>query len=173
MQDRKFREANIMASNPFWDFSLRVYERPGVASACLSLQEELGADVNLLLYALWAGRRGHLLSREECEELLAAIEPWHKDVVRGLRQVRLVMKRQRRADKIDPDVAESLRQRVKKLELEAERLEQDALYKALPLKAGAGAPEVAMDNLKIYLRRLKAKGKHEPKLLSLVEAAFG
>ena len=42
----------------FWDFSLEAYARPGVAPACLDLQERHGADVNLLLFACWLSASG-------------------------------------------------------------------------------------------------------------------
>jgi hypothetical protein len=38
-----------MIDNPFWDFSLALYAKEGVADACLLLQDKLGYDVNLLL----------------------------------------------------------------------------------------------------------------------------
>lgn len=41
--------------NPFWRFSCAVYAAPGVAQACLELQDTHGADVNLLLLAAWLG----------------------------------------------------------------------------------------------------------------------
>lgn len=42
----------------FWDFSLAFYGRPGVAPACLALQDRFGADVNLLLLGFWRAHRG-------------------------------------------------------------------------------------------------------------------
>ena len=33
----------------FWDFSVRTYRTPGVPDACLSLQNDYAADVNMLL----------------------------------------------------------------------------------------------------------------------------
>jgi uncharacterized protein (TIGR02444 family) len=39
----------------FWDFSVRTYGRPGVAEACLALQNRDGADVNMLMFAAWYG----------------------------------------------------------------------------------------------------------------------
>ena len=41
------------APHPFWRFSLRVYRAAGVQQACLALQEDCGADVNLLLLCGW------------------------------------------------------------------------------------------------------------------------
>jgi len=46
------------AGGAFWRFSLDAYGRPGVAAACLDLQDRHGCDVNLILYALWLGRAG-------------------------------------------------------------------------------------------------------------------
>ena len=34
------------AGSPFWRFSLRLYRSPGVAEACITLQEESGADTD-------------------------------------------------------------------------------------------------------------------------------
>ena len=48
---------------PFWSFSTEFYGRTGVAPACLVLQDRFGCDVNLLLFALWAARRGAACSR--------------------------------------------------------------------------------------------------------------
>ena len=42
----------------FWDYSLKTYNRPHVGKACLRLQEEAGADVNLVLLCLWLAARG-------------------------------------------------------------------------------------------------------------------
>ena len=46
------------ADTGFWDFSLTLYGRQGVASACLALQDRFGADVNLLLLGFWRAHRG-------------------------------------------------------------------------------------------------------------------
>ena len=42
----------------FWTFSLEFYRRKGVERALLQLQETAGADVNLLLLALWWAKLG-------------------------------------------------------------------------------------------------------------------
>ena len=43
------------AGEAFWRFSLALYARPGVAEALIALQDRAGRDVNLMLFALWAG----------------------------------------------------------------------------------------------------------------------
>src|SRR5262249_40267230 len=52
---RAMAAADLQTLN-FWNFSLKVYGRPGVAAACIALQDGLGLDVNLLLYCCWHGR---------------------------------------------------------------------------------------------------------------------
>ena len=54
-----------------WDFSVELYARPGVAAACLALQDRAGADVCLLLAALWLERRGVALEAVRVTEAAA------------------------------------------------------------------------------------------------------
>ena len=57
----------------FWPFSLEVYRQPGVESACLSLQETAGLDVNALLFCCWTGAVGYgTLSELEMKAVISA-----------------------------------------------------------------------------------------------------
>ena len=107
--------------NEFWRFSLRVYSQDGVANECLSLQEALGLDVNILLFCAWLGTRGVVLCRELIEAASQATACWHDNIVRPLRRVRQQLKTQ-------GDTFASLRTRIKALELEAEQVEQAMLF---------------------------------------------
>jgi uncharacterized protein (TIGR02444 family) len=131
-------------ANPFWDYALALYGRPGVAEACLALQERHGLDVNLLLFCCWAGHRGHRLSPAELESLTAAAGAWHARVVVPLRGLRRWLKGREAAAQ---GAAGALRARVKARELAAERIEQDLLHEAVPLDAGEPSPEAAAANL--------------------------
>ncbi|WP_116475622.1 TIGR02444 family protein [Zobellella maritima] len=53
-----------MAITPtaFWQFSLRHYGKPGVARACLGLQDDHGANINLLLLLLMLEQQGLTVS---------------------------------------------------------------------------------------------------------------
>ncbi len=95
----------------FWAFSLEVYSRPGVAAACIDLQDTAEADVNMILFSLWAAHRGRLLIGADMAALEAAIAPWRADIVRPLRAVRRKLK--------GVSGAENLREIVKQAELEA------------------------------------------------------
>jgi uncharacterized protein (TIGR02444 family) len=145
-------------ATPFWDYSLAVYARPGVAEACLALQDRHGLDVNILLFCCWAGQRGRALSAAELEGLMAAVGPWHEGVVKPLRAVRRWLKGQSTAPGA---AAEALRQEVKAQELEAERIEQQILAETLVLGEGAPAAALAAANLKAYLAWLEVRAAAE------------
>lgn len=143
----------------FWDFSLAVYARPGVAPACLALQERHGADINLLLFCCWLGASGQgAIEGERLARAARAVEAWHREVVRGLRAVRTHLKG-------EPGLAEALRKNVLTLELEAEHAEQLVLAGLAPALAQPASPaEVppgrrlgdAAEAARAYLARLGA-----------------
>ena len=109
-----------------WQFSLALYAREGVADRCLFLQRELGLDVNVLLVMLWAaGQWRRTPLRTEVDEADRRIRAWREQVVWPLRQVRTTL---RSGPAPAPDASTSrLREAIKKLELEAERIEQAQL----------------------------------------------
>jgi uncharacterized protein (TIGR02444 family) len=117
----------VASDNPFWEFSLAVYRRPGVADACLRLQDEAGADVNLLLFFCWlALSRDEALGEVEIRDIVARTAGWRDHVVRPLRDVRRWMKGG--AEGMPAGPVEALRSQVKRIELDSERLQQDMLF---------------------------------------------
>jgi uncharacterized protein (TIGR02444 family) len=113
-------------ASPFWRFSLGFYRRPGVADACIALQEEAGVDVNLLLFLLWYATLKRALSAGEVEALERRIAPWRETTVIALRSVRRALKSPPAL--VPPATAELFRTKIKAVELEAERLQQEAMY---------------------------------------------
>jgi len=111
--------------SPFWRFSLSLYARPHVPSACLVLQDNHGLDVNVLLYLLWAASEGRALSASDIKALNGLIEPWRQQVVVPLRQVRRWLKM---PDMAFADLSQDLRTHIKAAELESERIQQEVLY---------------------------------------------
>jgi uncharacterized protein (TIGR02444 family) len=140
------------SGSPFWRFSLQFYRRPGVADACITLQEEAGVDVNLLLFLLWQATTLRQAGRADIERLDACLAPWRAMAVVPLRSLRRALKTP--PDLLEPTVAEGFRSRIKALELEAERLQQEALYdlaRAAPLGMAAASPvDAARANLAAY-----------------------
>lgn len=126
-----------MAANEFWEYSLALYQRPGVAEFCLRLQDGIGAsgdavtkaetenrgdrsetaNVNLLLFCCWAGSRGVKLSDAEVMALEAEIALWHTGQVLPLR-----------AERRAPGIAQQRKRELLERELAAERIEQDQLF---------------------------------------------
>ena len=116
---------------PFWAFSLAVYASDGVAEECLGLQERLGLDVNLLLFAAYIGAvEGVRLERQDFAGAQAVVAEWHKEIVRSLRHARQALK----PPSTDVDnplraATATLRLQAKRAELESEKIEQAMLWR--------------------------------------------
>jgi len=144
--------------SPFWTFSLRIYGQPGVPPACLTLQDGSGVDVNVLLFSLYAASCGRGLSVGDVTAIMAFIDPWKKQAVVPLRGVRRFLKDTPAG--LDAEGVEALRQRVKAVELESERLQQEALFARWPVATlGSGTEPVAAarQNASAYESALGAK----------------
>jgi uncharacterized protein (TIGR02444 family) len=121
-----------MSDSAFWRFSLAFYSRPGVAEACIALQDECGADVNVALYLLFLALDGRVIDANDLTRIIAVAAPWNDAVVLPLRSVRRRMKGG--VTDMPASPTEALRTEVKRIELQAERLLQEAL-EALGLSA--------------------------------------
>jgi len=144
------------SASDFWTFSLQTYAKPNVADICLELQDRFGADVNLLLYMLWAASRGRRLHLREIAEIAGYVQSWQQHVVTPLRVVRRQLKSP--PDGWSPAETDRLRQRIKAEELEAERLQQNAMVNFLSVdKAGQADADVvaAKFNLTSYASALE------------------
>jgi uncharacterized protein (TIGR02444 family) len=117
-----------------WAFALAIYARPGVAEACLTLQNEAGVDVMLLLTTTFAAVKHRvLLTPDEIRALDEACRPWREQIVWPLRTIRSGLKT---GPKPAPSGAtEPFRSHVKALELAAEKLENKLLVEGLPLRS--------------------------------------
>ena len=145
-------EATAVRGSPFWQFSLQLYRRPGVAEACIALQEQCGVDVNLLLFLLWQAADGRQASAAEVAALERQVGPWRDATVVPLRAVRRALKTAPAL--VGAATAEAFRTRIKAVELEAERLQQEAMY-ALAVSApfaakAAKAEDAARMSLAAY-----------------------
>lgn len=140
----------------FWAYSLALYCRQTVASACLALQERRGADVNLLLAICWLATKGYVVKAEALGAAEVAVAPWNTTILQPLRQVR------RRLPTDFPETAQADRQSIKhgilSVELECERVAQRKIVAALePLMAdldGAPARDLAAASFSLYLAQL-------------------
>lgn len=117
---------SAVPETPFWRFSISFYAMPDVAPACLTLQDAAGIDVNLLMYLLWSASRGRAIAAEEVGAFDRKLAGWRDTAVIPLRTLRRVLKTA--PPLLAPAAAERYRNKIKGVELEAERLQQEAMY---------------------------------------------
>lgn len=155
-----------MAGNPFWTWSLRLYGRPGVSPSCIALQDRAGVDVNLLLFCLWTGHRRTALPAAAMAAALKVAREW--------RSVMMPWRAARRA--LKPLGEPRLRAALLRLEIRAERLQQDRLQAiARTIRSGKGeAVTVAADNLGLYFRKagIRLTARDWAALRTVVRSAF-
>jgi uncharacterized protein (TIGR02444 family) len=103
------------------DFSTAFYAKPKIQSACLTLQDQYGVNVPLLLCCCWAGLRNDALPEPLLKKLRQYTDAYSRQTIEPLRAIRKSMKS---AHDIDwPTTAndwQDLRENIKKIELSAE-----------------------------------------------------
>jgi uncharacterized protein (TIGR02444 family) len=117
--------ASATQTNPFWTFSLGYYRGAGVSEACLELQDECGVDVNVVLFLLWQASQKRRFAAAQVKALAEKVGPWQIDVIGPIRGLRRMLKGN--APLLDKGSAELFRTKIKAIELEAERLQQEAM----------------------------------------------
>jgi uncharacterized protein (TIGR02444 family) len=138
------------AAAALWRFSLAIYARPGVAPACLVLQDQHGRDVNLVLFCCWLGASGRgQFDRAALEAADRAVIGWRNEVVEHFRAARRAIKAA-----VQPD-SDGIYAKAKAIELEAERLLQRQLADRAPAE-NIGLPTGrrladALANLALYV----------------------
>ena len=160
-----------VSKSPFWQFSIKFYAVPGVAPACIELQDKSGVDVNVLFFLLWNANEGRTFSTADVAEIERTIGPWREMAVVPVRNVRRALKTP--PPVMGAEAAESLRTRIKAVELEAERLQQEALYGlAQTSRLGRPSPsrsQAARDSVSSYQGVI---GPLPPEPLAAVLSAF-
>ncbi len=149
----------------FWVFSLDVYARPGITDACLSLQDQYGCDVNILLFCCWTASVGPgRLNEATLENAIAGVKQWQIDVIKPIRAIRRGL--EAKFTHVDPITAAELREEISATELQAERVEQKILEK-LSVSGGPGRRdyaaqlENAQHNLFTYLKLIGTEHKKD------------
>ncbi len=75
-----------------WEFSLSLYDKPGVPDACLTLQNRHNLDVNLVLFCLWLASDSRCLAKDAMQEVIARCDAWRGKMISPLRALRTEMK---------------------------------------------------------------------------------
>jgi uncharacterized protein (TIGR02444 family) len=151
------------AGSQFWRFSLCFYRQPGVGDACIALQDGCGVDVNVLLFLLWLASGQRRVPPDVMPSLCARTAAWRDDVVVPLRTLRRRLKDG--SALVAGGTVELFRTRIKAVELEAERLQQEALFAlaaGLPTVTAPSVEAAARANVAAYEQILACRFAAEP-----------
>jgi uncharacterized protein (TIGR02444 family) len=117
---------SLQLEGPQWSFAIDVYQRPGVATACLFLQDVLGADISLLLFVIFSAREHRTaFEQADLDRMDGAIAAWRREVIWPLRSIRRRMKTG--PEPAPASATEALVQQIKAAEIHAEQIELAAL----------------------------------------------
>ncbi len=122
-----------------WDWALDAYARQPVAEACLHLQDAHGQNVPYLLWAAWMAEEGRSADLKPAARIMRT---WDAEVGSPLRGVRRALKPAR--PPVDDGAKEALRDAVKAVELQGERVLMESLE---ALSGPPGAPIPVLDAL--------------------------
>lgn len=130
-----------------WDWALEAYARQPVAEACLNLQDAHGQNVPYLLWAAWMAQEGRSADLKDAARMMRT---WDAEVGSPLRGVRRALKPAR--PPVDETAKEALRDAVKAVELQGERVLMESL------EALSSAPGVAIAVLDGLVAAAEASG---------------
>jgi uncharacterized protein (TIGR02444 family) len=156
-------------SEEFWRFSLAFYAYPDTAEALIVLQDREALDVNLILFGLWLGLSGRgRLTDAGLAVAEAVVSKIRREITEPLRLIR-----RRLRGNPDPSV-QGLRERIKEIELEGERLAQCRLGRLAGGREneipGAARQATALANLEFYLGSERAPSLEAEKIRKAVRA---
>ena len=109
------------------------YARPGVEAACLTLQDEHGQCVPLLLWRLWTLAQARPVDDALLADAAGAARAWDEAAAAPLRSLRRRLKL--RLPWVSRDAREAVRHDVKAAELGAERVQLETLEALTPAPA--------------------------------------
>jgi uncharacterized protein (TIGR02444 family) len=109
---------DALLDNPFWQFSLTVYQQASCAAFLLDAQDRFGLDVNILLFIGWLAHRKKVLRLSS--SLKNRINDFQQNTILPIRKIRITSKGFNNIEFYDA---------LKKLELAAENIEQQRLYR--------------------------------------------
>lgn len=104
-----------------WPWTLAAYERPNVPQACLTLQDDHGLSTAFLLWAVWASE----VDPQILSDGSKLAKSWEVEVMVPVRHIRRWLKST--LPGMADSAREALRDRIKLLELDAERLLMESL----------------------------------------------
>lgn len=148
-------------NSDFWNYSTQIWTLPEVEAICLDLQNNYGANINMLLYCCWVGDKKLSLNDDDLQVLLDTVQPW-QTIIKPLRDSRKMM--QQHLIAMPANMVDQTVNNITEMELNAEHMSQMALEKALNLKkispclepsSDDAGIECSLSNLKSYIQTLE------------------
>lgn len=118
MNDPQCTQDEPLLDNPFWQFSLTVYQQPNCADFLLDAQNRYGIDINVLLFIGWLAHEQKSLKLSPMFK--STINDFQQGTIAPIRKIRIAVKKMKNAEFYEA---------LKRLELLAENLEQQRLYR--------------------------------------------
>lgn len=129
-------ERPTLTAAGLWQFSLARYA--GVETLCLTLQDSIGLNINLLMLCAYCQSEGCALDELQIATLSQHNQAWHQRVIGPYRALRKRLK---------PQLSDSDYRAMLDIELAMEQEEQQQLFAALPTTLPPGNPEAAANVL--------------------------
>lgn len=105
-----------------WNYTCNLYGEAEVEAACLSLQNNYSADVNVILFLCWLGSQEIFINNHKnLPSIVEVSRQWQKDIIEPLRHLRKQIGAMQGLD------AKKVKSSLLRSELEAEKSEQLAL----------------------------------------------
>ncbi|HEV8076960.1 MAG TPA: TIGR02444 family protein [Marinobacter sp.] len=114
--------ADLQTDTELWSFALSCWQKPGVAPACLSLQQQ-GWSVTRILCAAWLANQHRTYTGLEA----VTVTEWRNRVTGALREIKRTLPK-------ESETCHDLRAGVARLELEAERVELALAWQTLNIE---------------------------------------
>lgn len=143
-----------------WEFANRIYSKPEIESLSLELQDQYGANVNILLWACWLESEEIKIPQVCLNDVVQIIDDVSHETVDKLREVRRALKNSNYFTKVQ---ALGIKKHILNAELVVEKVLlqrlQDLTCRFLETTS-VGPDEVALD-LSCYLQKLNVPEAEE------------
>ena len=133
---------------PIWDFVLGYYRQQGVSEGAITLQDQLGLDVNMVLFLMWLSGSKRVLAQADIKTVIDTSKDWQHQVVVPIRAVRRLLKEN--APLVEQEAALAYRKKIQALEIEGEQLQltaMGALSQGMTTTTAASGEDAARQNL--------------------------
>lgn len=141
-------------THPAWDHVVRLYREPGVAAACLALQERHAVDVTMMLFCLWRGAVDGRPLEPHMPQIVQAARKWQAAAVLPVRAARRWLKEE--AGRLGEPAGTSLYKTVLAAEIDCEHGELLMLAGLAEALCGppdaTGSPATIAGNLAAFLQ---------------------